>query len=134
MTQDANKSRHPETIERRKRVRKIAEATVRVFCEQFPNAFTASGAPSALKIGIDKDLRQRCEGISQNHIRFAMRSYTGAKRYLSAIVAGASRVDLDGNVTGAVSVAAEAHAKARLEGSPLPTDHPENRLAPAHGA
>jgi hypothetical protein len=79
-------------------------------CEKFPLAFRPRQAPPpwpALKIGIDRDILER---IQVSRRLAALRYYTSCPSYRAGLVAGAARVDLDGEPAG--EVAAE-HASAR---------------------
>ena len=81
-------------------------------CEKFPLAFRPWLAPPpwpALKIGIDRDIMERIQ-VSRRLLKAALRYYTSHPSYRAGLVAGAARVDLDGELAG--EVAAE-HASAR---------------------
>jgi len=82
-------------------------------CEKFPLAFRPWLAPPpwpALKIGIHRDIRQRIPAVSRRLLNAALGYYTSCPSYRAGLVAGAVRVDLDGELAG--EVAAE-HASAR---------------------
>ena len=67
-----------------------------------------------LKVGIADDLAECCLALSKRERRLILRAYTGRLMYLRALVAGASRIDLDGNACGEVTADQAEHAAARL--------------------
>jgi ProP effector len=67
-----------------------------------------------LKIGINADLIACCPEFSRYELGKALGIYTGRILYLLGVVAGAPRVDLDGNPAGEVTTDAAEHAVARL--------------------
>lgn len=74
--------------------------------KQFPLAFPKKPAAKVpLKIGIHKDLLQLAEqlGIDKNDIRNAVKKWCRGKRYAECLVAGAARLDLNGNAVGHVT-------------------------------
>ena len=92
---------------------KIAYAAVAVLGETFAAAFARRGAERRpLKIGIARDLLER--GVDLDVIRAGLGSYCRSYGYLSAMKAGASRVDLDGSVAGIVTAEEAASAQERL--------------------
>ena len=50
-----------------------------------------------LKIGIDRDIMERCPAIGRTERNVILRLYTSRAAYLQSLVEGAARVDLDGN-------------------------------------
>ena len=56
-----------------------------------------------LKIGIDADIAERCPAVSRIERSVLLHHYCKRTMYLSACVAGALRIDLDGNACGDVS-------------------------------
>jgi ProP effector len=92
---------------------KIAYAAVAVLGETFPEAFARRGAERRpLKIGIARDLAER--GVDLDVIRAGLGSYCRSYGYLSAMKAGASRVDLDGSIAGIVTAEEATSAQERL--------------------
>ncbi|SED41406.1 ProQ/FINO family protein [Rhizobiales bacterium GAS191] len=87
---------------------------------QLAEAFPATFAPlycgtlGPLKIGIHLDLAERLPEVSKQAIRAFLASYTRAPDYRSLLVAGATRLDLDGQPAGRVS---EAEARSAQEAS-----------------
>lgn len=89
----------------------------------YPNCFAAESSKSAkpLKIGLFNDLIERINWdeveFSKTKLRVAIRYYTNSWEYLSSIVAGAKRVDLDGNEGEEVTSEHAEYAQARLADS-----------------
>jgi len=84
--------------------------------KNFPSAFPKKPAPKLpLKIGIHKDLLQHAEklGLSEADIRTALKKWCKGKRYVECMVAGAKRVDLQGNEAGFVSKEEASYAEKR---------------------
>lgn len=80
--------------------------TIGLLQKRFPLAFPKKPQPKVpLKIGIHKDLIEQAEslGISANEIRAVMKQWCRGKRYAECMVAGAARVDLQGQQVGYVS-------------------------------
>ncbi len=67
-----------------------------------------------LAIGIHKSLMERIPELDKGQMRTALHAHTAMTRYLKVIVAGASRFDLDGNVSGEVTAEQQALAVATL--------------------
>lgn len=86
--------------------------------EKFPLCFSVEGEAKPLKIGLFQDLAEALaddEKMSKTQIRHALRNYTMGWRYLHACVAGAVRVDLNGNEAGMVEAEQAEHAAKTLE-------------------
>jgi ProP effector len=80
--------------------------TIGLLQKHFPLAFPKKpNSKVPLKIGIHKDLFQQAEaiGLTQNDIRAAMKKWVKGKRYSECMVAGAARVDLQGQEVGFVN-------------------------------
>src|SRR5215831_11557139 len=91
-----------------------ARAALETLVERFPLAFT--NPPRPLKIGVTKDLIAAVAGaISAQTVRDAIAIWCRRPAYLQVQVEGAARIDLNGNVTGAVTADQAAGAKHRLE-------------------
>lgn len=74
--------------------------------KHFPLAFPKKPAPKVpLKIGIHHDLVAQAEqlGLSAIEIRAVLKKWCRGKRYRECLVAGAVRVDLQGQACGFVS-------------------------------
>jgi sRNA-binding protein len=57
-----------------------------------------------LKVGIAADLRERCPAVERRVLSVALSVYARRVMYLRGLVAGATRVDLDGNPAGEVTL------------------------------
>jgi len=80
--------------------------TIGLLQKHFPLAFPKKPNPKVpLKIAIHKDLFAHSEalGLSQNEIRAALKKWCRGRRYAECLVAGAARVDLQGNEVGYVT-------------------------------
>ncbi len=80
--------------------------TIGLLQKHFPQAFPKKPNPKVpLKIGIHKDLIEHAEtlGLTANEIRAAMKKWVKGKRYSECMVAGAARIDLQGQPVGFVS-------------------------------
>ena len=84
--------------------------------ETFPQTFELEKCRPhrPLKVGIAADLQARCPALEWRVLRVALAAYTGRVMYLRSLVAGAARVDLDGNPAGEVSARDAEHAASRL--------------------
>ena len=84
--------------------------------EAFPQTFVLEKhrPHRPLKVGISADIRTRLPELSRYKLNMALAAYTRRVMYLESMVAGAARIDLDGNVAGEVTAKDEAHAAARL--------------------
>jgi ProP effector len=63
-----------------------------------------------LKVGIAVDIMERCPELDRRKLGVGLAAYTRRVMYLKGIVAGAARVDLDGNACGEVSAGDAEHA------------------------
>jgi ProP effector len=91
-------------------------ATLRRLAEWFPQTFVAEKhlPHRPLKVGIDRDVLARCPDLDRRERSTVLRYYTSRVMYLQSLVAGAVRVDLDGNPAGEVSATDAEQAAARL--------------------
>lgn len=81
-----------------------AMAARRVLLGRFPKAFMPFTAPKIpLQLGIFKEIRKHCPRIGGYSARLALQDYCGGKTYLRAMIAGAPRIDLDGNPVDVVT-------------------------------
>ena len=74
--------------------------------KKFPLAFPKKPAPKVpLKIGIHKDLMEQAEqlGIDKKDLQAAVKKWCRGKRYADCLVAGADRLDLQGEAVGSVT-------------------------------
>ena len=67
-----------------------------------------------LKVGVAADILACCPDLDRRKLGVALAAYTRRVMYLRGLVAGAARVDLDGNVCGEVSAGDAEHAAAIL--------------------
>lgn len=90
----------------RPRSRRKAEiyAEVRdVLVKRFPLAFMPQGSPKIpLKVGIARDVIERCPDIPMPNVKLFFGDYAGGYRYQQAILAGEHRFDLDGKIAGQI--------------------------------
>src|SRR4051812_9476842 len=59
--------------------------------------------PWPLRVGIAAETPARCRAVERRVLKVALTAYTGRVMYLKGMVAGAARVDLDGNPVGEVT-------------------------------
>jgi hypothetical protein len=87
--------------------------------KRFALAFMGFGAAKIpLMIGIDAAVFEAAPDINRHDLINALTDYCAGASYQRALIAGADRVNLDGQVVGTVTVGHEEHAKkilARLE-------------------
>jgi ProP effector len=86
--------------------------------ETFPQTFVLEKfrPHRPLKIGINADIRTHCPAVERRVLSVVLRVYTRRVMYLQGLVAGAARIDLDGNPAGEVSVDEAEHAMVKLAG------------------
>ena len=84
--------------------------------EAFPQTFVLerNRPHRPLKVGIAADIPARCPAVERRVLGAALSAYTRRVMYLEGMVAGAARVDLDGNPAGEVTAKDEAYATATL--------------------
>jgi ProP effector len=86
-----------------------------ILAERFPKCFKPIGeTPLPFKVGIARDIFAAAPDLNPNDIANALAAYTSRAEYHAAMIAGAARVDLDGNVAGAVTISAAGHSARRL--------------------
>ena len=101
--------------------------------EQFPKTFTAEKHQPhrPLKWGIAADIAARCPDLKRRVRGTALSVYCGRIAYLESIVAGAARVDLDGNPAGEVAAEEAAHAAGKLAAAlAARAAHPSQKTSP----
>ena len=86
--------------------------------EAFPQAFVLEQYQPhrPLKVGIFSEIAARCPDLARSDLVTVLNIYTRRMMYLQSLVAGAARVDFDGNPCGDVTAADQEHAVARLAG------------------
>jgi sRNA-binding protein len=88
-------------------------------CRRFPHAFPdlSEAAWPPLKVGTAEDIKRRAPDLTEpaQVFRSVIREHVNDPRYLRGSVAGASRIDLDGQPSGTVSEREAAWALTRLK-------------------
>jgi len=84
--------------------------------ESFPQTFVLEKhlPHRPLKVGIAADILARCPVLTRRELGPVLGVYAKRVMYLQSLVAGAIRIDLDGNPAGEVSTADAEHAAATL--------------------
>jgi ProP effector len=84
--------------------------------EAFPQTFVLEQYQPhrPLKVGIAADIPARCPELDRRKLGAVLSAYTQRVMYLESMVAGAARIDLDGNLAGEVSALDAEHAAERL--------------------
>src|SRR3954471_8495967 len=124
-----NEQKEPQiTPEEARRRRRAAINTLWArLAEEYPAAIAPQGhAPlHPLKIGIDRDIRERCPDVSLRTRHEFLRRYVGQPSYLRLLTKpGAVRLDLDGNPAGIVTEDQAKNAAERLaQLAPQKTKH-----------
>ena len=95
--------------------RDLASTAVALLASRFPRCFDERNR-RPLKIGINADVVAALAGVmTAREVSNALRYYTGSVLYQRVLTAGASRVDLDGNLAGTVTSEEQAAALAKQE-------------------
>jgi ProP effector len=90
-------------------------AMQKTLAKRFPNCFKKFNEPKQpLMINVHLAVFAAAPNLSRRYIRAAIRGYVGYTNYLSAMVEGAVRIDLDGNAAGVVTAADAQSAQERL--------------------
>ena len=94
------------------------DAALARLAEAFPQTFVLEKyrPHRPLKVGIAADIPARCPAIDRRVLSVALSVYTRRLMYLRGLVAGAARLDLDGNPAGEVTARDAEYAAARLAG------------------
>jgi sRNA-binding protein len=103
--------------EQRKRDKNAAKLMRWTLARLFPKAFVAPGSSTPrrpLKVDIKTDIYSRAPELDRWIVSLAVRDYCTGQKYLAACVAGAPRIDLDGNACGEVNVRGAAYAAAKF--------------------
>jgi ProP effector len=82
--------------------------------EAFPATFRRRGPRLPLAVGIREQLQATMPETPSNAISRWLSSYCSAPAYLRVIIAGATRVGLDGKAAGTVTAEQARHAAERL--------------------
>jgi len=91
-------------------------AALTCLAARFPQTFVLEGYQPhrPLKVGIAADLVARGAELDRRQLGAVLSAYTQRIMYRKAMVAGAARVDLDGNPAGEVSAKDAEHAAVKL--------------------
>ena len=86
--------------------------------EAFPQTFVLEKyrPHRPLKVGIAADIAARCRELERGVLSAALSVYARRVMYLQSLVAGAARIDLDGNPCSEVTTDQAEHAVAKLAG------------------
>ncbi len=95
----------------------------------YPALFNSANPPP-LKVGIHRDLLERHPELDVPGLKRALTLHCRSPRYQRKLVAGAARVDLDGNPDGSVTAEQAARALEMLEARQKPTQRPEPVVSP----
>jgi ProP effector len=100
----------------KERGRVQADAAIALLAEAFPTAFAIYEVKRRpLKVGIHADVLAALNGaMTPAELGLALRRYCGNSVYLSRLLRGACRYDVDGQHAGDVTAEEEERAKARL--------------------
>jgi ProP effector len=100
----------------KERGRVQADAAIALLAEAFPTAFAIYEVKRRpLKVGIHADVLAALNGaMTPAELGLALRRYCGNSVYLSRLLRGAWRYDVDGQRAGDVTAEEEERAKARL--------------------
>src|SRR6478609_7923914 len=92
------------------------QTTLTRLVEAFPQTFVAEKhlPHRPLKVGIAADIGARCPDLKRGTLAVTLAAYARRIGYLESVVAGAVRVDLDGNAAGEVTAKEAEHAAGKL--------------------
>jgi hypothetical protein len=92
------------------------DAALARLTEAFPQTFVLEKyrPHRPLKVGIAADIPARCPAVERRVLSAALSAYARRVMYLRALVAGAARVDLDGNPAGEVTAGDAEFAATKL--------------------
>ena len=112
------------------------DAALTHLAEAFPQTFVLerSRPNRPLKIGIAADLQAHCPALEWRVLKVALAAYTGRIMYLQSLVAGAARIDLDGNPAGEVSAGDTEYATVKLAEIPTLREAKRAAAVPTEGA
>lgn len=107
-----------------------------ILSDRFPNCFRGFGEQKPpLKVGIDRDIIIAMPELTWGELMLGLTDYTFGKTYIENVIAGAARIDLNGNAVDIVTEVEAAHARYRFEclldrpkppyySEPIPEDPP----------
>jgi ProP effector len=92
------------------------DTALALLTEAFPQTFVLEKyrPHRPLKVGIAADIPARCPAVERRVLSAALSAYARRVMYLRALVAGAARVDLDGNPAGEVTAGDAEFAATKL--------------------
>ena len=92
------------------------DAALARLAEAFPQTFVLEKYRPhwPLKVGIAAAIPARCPAVERRVLSVALSAYARRVMYLRGLVAGAARVDLDGNPAGEVTARDAEYAAAKL--------------------
>jgi sRNA-binding protein len=92
------------------------DAALARLAEAFPQTFVLEKYRPhwPLKVGIAADIPARCPAVERRVLSVALSAYARRVMYLRGLVAGAARVDLDGNPAGEVTARDAEYAASKL--------------------
>src|SRR6476661_2755066 len=92
------------------------DTALALLTEAFPQTFVLEKyrPHQPLKVGIAADIPARCPAVERRVLSAALSAYARRVMYLRALVAGAARVDLDGNPAGEVTAGDAEFAATKL--------------------
>ena len=92
------------------------DTALALLTEAFPQTFVLEKyrPHRPLKVGIAADIPARCPAVERRVLSAALSAYARRVMYLRALVAGAARVDLDGNSAGEVTAGDAEFAATKL--------------------
>ena len=84
--------------------------------KKFPQTFVLEKhrPHQPLKVGIAAEIPARCPAVERRVLGAALSAYARRVMYLRSLVAGAARIDLDGNPAGEVTASDAEYAAAKL--------------------
>jgi ProP effector len=89
------------------------ERVVAAFAERWPLCFSHERPFVPLKVGIHADIIA-AGGFDEADVRRGLAWYVHRSRYISAVIKGGDRIDLDGNVVGRITEAEREDAAERM--------------------
>ena len=92
------------------------DTALALLTEAFPQTFVLEKyrPHRPLKVGIAADIPARCPAVERRVLSAALSAYARRVMYLRTLVAGAARVDLDGNPAGEVTAGDAEFAATKL--------------------
>ena len=93
----------------------LARAVRALLHERFPDCFAGQGEEKPpLKIGIDRDILGAFPELGRRQLEVALLDYAHGPTYARNVIAGASRIGLNGEGCGYVTATEAAYAAGRM--------------------